>query len=89
MGYPNQGESCGLRGGGCYQYFQGGGIYWSPATGAHFVRGLILQAWAAGRWEQGSLGYPRTDEICSRTGCWQQFPGGRLVWTPGRPVVRG
>ena len=46
LGYPTSGEICGLRDGGCYQGFQGGAIYWSPATGAHGVLGAIRDAWA-------------------------------------------
>ncbi|SEK26117.1 Peptidase M66, partial [Blastococcus sp. DSM 46786] len=33
LGYPTGGAVCGLRNGGCLQLFQGGGLYWSPATG--------------------------------------------------------
>ena len=35
LGYPTSDSSCGLVGGGCFQEFQGGSVYWSPATGAH------------------------------------------------------
>ncbi|NBW82854.1 hypothetical protein EBR21_13980, partial [bacterium] len=47
---------------GLYRHFQGGSIYWSEATGAHEVHGLIRNKWASLGWENGSLGFPRTDE---------------------------
>ena len=49
LGYPTTGEICGLRGGGCFQLFQGGAIYWSPGTGAHVVLGAIRDTWARQR----------------------------------------
>jgi uncharacterized protein with LGFP repeats len=47
---------------GRFNHFQGGSIYWTPATGAHEVHGAIRGAWAATGWETGRLGYPVTDE---------------------------
>ncbi|WP_133625970.1 GDSL-type esterase/lipase family protein [Enemella evansiae] len=80
LGYPLHSEYCGLRDGGCFQSFQNGAIYWSPGSGAHFVRGLLRQWWADQGWENGRLGYPTSDEFCDASGCWQDFQGGRLVW---------
>ncbi|MGY1773894.1 N-acetylmuramoyl-L-alanine amidase, partial [Blastococcus sp. SYSU D00813] len=37
LGYPSRDEVCGLTGGGCFQEFQGGNVYRSPATGVHLV----------------------------------------------------
>ena len=47
VGYPVQSEVCGLVGGGCLQVFATGSVYFSPATGAHAVRGAILGTWGA------------------------------------------
>ncbi|GAB3708671.1 family 16 glycosylhydrolase [Mariniluteicoccus flavus] len=80
LGYAIGGEFCGLRDGGCGQRFQGGYIYWSPATGAHPVWGAIGDLYAAQRWEQGSLGYPTSDELVTPTGWEQRFQGGVLTW---------
>ncbi|WP_253908443.1 Ig-like domain-containing protein, partial [Arthrobacter sp. H41] len=55
---------CGLKGGGCYQKFQGGDILWSPATGAHPTYGGIGARWRSMGFENGVLGYPMTGEIC-------------------------
>lgn len=84
LGYPLTNESCGLAGGGCWQQFQGGSVYWSPTTDVHFVRGAIRGAWADQQWENGLLGYPIADEACGLvgSGCWQQFQGGAYYWSP-------
>lgn len=88
LGYPTTDEHCGLIRGGCFTHFEGGSIYWSPGTGAHTVKGRIKDAWAAGGWERGRLGYPVTSERCDRVGCTQEFQGGRMVfrWDTGRAV---
>ncbi|RBY97082.1 hypothetical protein DQ237_05705 [Blastococcus sp. TF02-8] len=85
LGYPTGGAVCGLRGGGCWQGFQGGTIHWSPATGAHATDGAIRDAWGRSGWENGRLGYPTTDVTCGLRGggCWQGFQGGTIHWTPG------
>jgi uncharacterized protein with LGFP repeats len=85
LGYPTADEICGLVRGGCYQVFQGGGIYWSPGTGAHDMTGAILAEWGTWTWEAGVLGYPTTDVSCglAEGGCFQQFEGGAIYSTPG------
>jgi len=82
LGYPTMGEACGLTGSGCYQHFQAGSIHWSPASGAHWTRGMIRNRWSATGWERGVLGYPLTDENCGlvRGGCHQTFQGGSIHW---------
>lgn len=83
LGYPVSSEKCGLISGGCYQIFQGGSIYWSKPTGAHFIKGGIRNNWASLDYERGHLGYPRTDEVCGIKdgGCYQIFQGGRIYWS--------
>ncbi|MHA7262598.1 D-alanyl-D-alanine carboxypeptidase family protein [Arthrobacter sp. TMN-37] len=83
LGYPTGSEVCGLRGGGCYQNFQGGSIDWSPATGARPTWGGIRTAWARTGWEGGKLGYPTGSEVCGLRGggCYQNFQGGSIHWT--------
>jgi uncharacterized protein with LGFP repeats len=80
LGYPVSGENCGLAGGGCYQLFQGGSMYWSPASGAQHVGGAIRTAWAAQGWERGRLGYPLTGEYPVPGGVAQRFQGGTLTF---------
>lgn len=97
LGYPITDEICGMRDGGCFQRFQHENthIYWSPATGAHFTRGLIHQRYGEMGWEKGTFGYPVTDEICGIRGggCFQRFQHerGHIYWSPasGSWDVRG
>jgi uncharacterized protein with LGFP repeats len=84
---------CGLRVGGCLRAFQHGSVYWSPATGAHEVRGASRDRWASQGWETGALGYPVTDTECVLVagGCFQHFQGGTVMSSPatGAWVVSG
>ena len=45
LGFPTTDET--WLGNGAVSHFQGGSIYWSPATGAHVVQGAIRDRWAA------------------------------------------
>ncbi|WOP17229.1 polysaccharide deacetylase family protein [Raineyella sp. LH-20] len=84
LGFPTSDEYCGLIQSGCGSHFEGGLIYWSSATGAHWIRGAISAAWGRAQWEGGPLGYPLTDEICGlgRGGCRQTFQGATMYWSP-------
>ena len=77
--------------GGRGQHFDAGSIYWSPATGAQPVRGLIRGRWASMAWESGWLGYPLAPESGLRGGALQRFAGGLAYWSPatGAQAVRG
>ncbi len=93
LGYPVGGARCGLRAGGCLQLFQGGSIYWTPATGARAVDGAIRDRWGSLGWEIGYFGYPVTDARCGLRGggCLQLFQGGSIYWSPatGAQAVDG
>lgn len=69
---------------GFYRHHAGGSIYFSPATGAHAVKGAIRQLWASQGWERGGLGYPTTDEKRGRNadghGRCTIFQGGAIFW---------
>jgi uncharacterized protein with LGFP repeats len=88
LGYPTAGERWGLPGGGSSQTFTGGSIYWSPATGAHSVRGAIAVAWAEAGAERGSLGYPVEEERSISGGSSQRFSGGTLTRSATTGLVR-
>ncbi|WP_432502350.1 family 43 glycosylhydrolase [Kineococcus arenarius] len=79
------------RAGGYYQHFQGGSVYFSPATGSHVVRGLIRDRWASIGWENSPLGFPVNDETALRGGAFNHFQGGSIYFSPGTGahVVRG
>ncbi len=69
---------------GHYQHFQGGSIYWTPATCAREVNGSIHALWANLGWERSVLGYPTTDETMTPDGVgrYNHFQHGSIYWTP-------
>ncbi|MGY1917288.1 LGFP repeat-containing protein, partial [Blastococcus sp. SYSU DS0973] len=84
--------TCGLRDGGCFQHFEGGSVYWSPATGARIVSLEIRDRWAAAGWENGALGYPTTDVTAlPGGGRFVHFERGSVYWSPatGARIVSG
>jgi uncharacterized protein with LGFP repeats len=86
LGYPATDEI--TLPGGAFNHFAGGSVYWSPATGAHTVRGAIRDRWASVGWENGRLGYPTSDEYAVTGGRRSNFSGGSITWTPtGGAVV--
>jgi peptidoglycan/xylan/chitin deacetylase (PgdA/CDA1 family) len=93
LGSPTTDEIPGLRNGGAYQAFQGGKIHWSPASGAHITNGAISAAWAAQGWENGSLGYPISNEITGlrNGGAYQAYQGGQIHWSAatGARITKG
>lgn len=84
LGRPMHGIRIPPDGKGRYQYFEGGAIYWHPATGVHEIHGEILNKWQSLRWEQGFLGYPLTDESSTPDGAgrFNHFQGGSIYWHP-------
>lgn len=82
LGYPLTDETVTPDGRGRYNHFQGGSIYWTPATGAHEVHGLIRNQWAALGWERGALGYPLSDETdeVDGSGRFNVFEHGTVHW---------
>ncbi len=89
LGFPTSAEAP-LRGG-AGQQFAGGSVLWSPATGAHEVRGAIRDRWSALGAQDGWLGYPVSDEWRLPGGAWEEFRGGAVYWSPatGAHAVRG
>ncbi|MGE5140185.1 MAG: hypothetical protein ACM3JD_12040 [Rudaea sp.] len=86
LGFPTLDETGTPDGVGRYNHFEGGSIYWTAETGAHFVRGAIRNAWSAQEWEQSRLQYPVTDELMTpgtnNLGRYSDFEGGQILWTP-------
>ncbi|MGY2127890.1 DUF3152 domain-containing protein [Blastococcus sp. SYSU DS0617] len=88
LGYPVTGELRTPDGRGRMQHFSrpgGASIYWTPATGAHEIYGLIGQRWIALGWERGPLGYPASDVMRTADGVGrvQHFsrPGGASIYS--------
>lgn len=82
LGYPTTRETA-TRKPGRFNHFEHGSIYWSSATGAHPVAGQIYSTWAANDWENGSYGFPTSDEYAFEGGRRQDFQGGSIVYQPG------
>ncbi|NQE88752.1 M57 family metalloprotease [Nocardia terpenica] len=72
---------------GRFNHFEGGSIYYSSATDAHNIWGLIRDKWATLDWENGPLGFPASDEFRARdNGAGQHMQGGELYWSSGTGV---
>ena len=84
LGYPQTDETGTPDGVGRYNHFQGGSVYWTPATGAHEVHGAIRGLWSSLGWERSFLGYPLTDETTTPDGVgrYNHYQGGSIYWTP-------
>jgi hypothetical protein len=78
LGFPTSDEMVTPDGKGRYNTFQHGSIYWSPTTGAHAVSGIILAEWALANYEQGTYGYPTSDQYTNAGGHAQDFQGGTI-----------
>jgi uncharacterized protein with LGFP repeats len=72
LGYPINDESATSDGKGAFNHFYDfktgsyASVFWSPATGAHAVKGAIRDKWAEKGWE--AYGYPTTDELATSDG---------------------
>jgi len=73
--------------GGKVSHFQGGDIYYSNATGANSVRGLIRDKYNALGGPGSSLGFPLTDEYTTpspdKVGKYNHFQGGYIYYSGG------
>ncbi len=83
LGYPAMKMACGLVRGGCYQVFQYGTIYQAPG-GAYIAKGGLGHTWMLLGAENGSMGYPVSDEGCGlrENGCFQLFENGSVYYAP-------
>ena len=77
-------EVSGLKNGGSYQCFPAGCIVYSPASGARLTSGAIRGAWGEAGFENGTLGYPVSDEVrgLKNGGAYQKYQGGVIIWSP-------
>ena len=89
LGWPT-GDELTVKGG-ASQTFQHGTVFWSNTTGAHAVKGGILDRYSALKFEQGILGFPTTDELKLNGGTSQVFQRGQIHWSPstGAHFTRG
>jgi uncharacterized protein with LGFP repeats len=86
LGYPTTDETGTPDGVGRFNHFQGGSIYWTPASNAHEVHGAIRDRWSSMGWERSFLRYPTSDERPGPNGHGRisSFQGGAILWTPER-----
>lgn len=71
-------------GGGRYAVYQGGRIYWSPASGARAIHGSILDLWLAANGPSGTYRYPVSDVSSAANGIrFSRFQGGAIYRMPG------
>ncbi|MGY1887682.1 hypothetical protein ACI799_20490, partial [Blastococcus sp. SYSU DS0753] len=82
IGGPTSDVRCDLPHGGCRRTYAGGHIYWSKGTGAHVVRGAILDRYLQLGGPQ-LLGYPTGDDTAAPwgTGWFTDFQGGSIYWS--------
>jgi uncharacterized protein with LGFP repeats len=84
LGYPLTDEKSTPDKKGRYNHFQGGSIYWHPYIGSNEVHGAIRAFWANQGYENGTLGYPMSDELSTlASGRYSVFEGGVVYWKPG------
>ncbi|MBP2437567.1 hypothetical protein [Microbacterium amylolyticum] len=83
LGYPTRDTVCGLAGGGCYQQFQQGKLYWHDGREAVIVQGTASRAYQRIGNENGSLRLPLADAKSLTGGAYQQFQGGKVYWRSG------
>jgi uncharacterized protein with LGFP repeats len=81
LGFPVADDGGTADGTGALVRLQGGVVYWSAKTGAHDVRGAILERWLADGGPAGPLGFPVTDHAALPDGGgWQvRFQNGTLT----------
>ena len=88
LGYPLSDE-LGAAGGGRFNEFEYGYIYWHPNTGAHAVYGDIAKKWNSMGRERGRLGYPTSDELDSGSGGNRvsYFSNGYIYWNSANRAI--
>lgn len=94
FGYPITDETVTPDGRGRFNHFRAlqspgapeASIYWTPATGAHEVHGLIRDAWAKAGWERGPLGYPTSDGFQDGVFRRSNFERGYILWSPSTGI---
>ncbi len=85
LGFPVHGQRNTPNKPGSFNRFQGGMIYWSPATGAHEIHGPILDTWARLGYENSVQGFPTSSVITRNNGSKVSYfqNNWRIEWNPG------
>ena len=90
LGWPTA-HSGAVPGGGTGRAFQGGSVYWSAGTGAHWLTGDVRLKWWNTGGTTGVLGFPTADLVSVAGGTGARFQGGSIYSSPstGARTVRG
>jgi S-formylglutathione hydrolase FrmB len=87
LGFPKTSE-IGVKDGGRFNQFEGGNIYWSPATGAWAIEnGPIFDAWKSVGYETGRLGFVTSDQFPIDGGVQQNFQFGWITVKNGQAQI--
>ncbi|MFE3542188.1 alpha/beta hydrolase-fold protein [Nocardia sp. NPDC059177] len=82
-GYPVAAEAATPSRDGAVQAFEHGTMFYSAATGAHQVRGAVLDKYAQLGFETSPLGFPVAEEAPLKDlGRYSRFEGGNIYWSP-------
>ena len=83
LGYPTADEIATPGKPGKVQGFEIGAMY-SSANGTHAVLGMIMGKYGELGWENGWLGFPKSNEVPIKdNGRFTEFEGGNIYWSPG------
>ncbi|WP_328599731.1 alpha/beta hydrolase-fold protein [Rhodococcus sp. (in: high G+C Gram-positive bacteria)] len=83
LGYPTADEIATPGKPGKVQGFEIGAMY-SSANGTHAVLGMIMGKYGELGWENGWLGFPKSNEVPIKdSGRFTEFEGGNIYWSPG------
>ena len=87
LGYPVSDEIATPDRQGRFSVFERGSVYWTEATGAHEVLGMIRDKWSTLEWEKGPLGYPISGEYDIPGGRRSDFQHGSISWNASTQAV--
>ncbi|WP_245663445.1 LGFP repeat-containing protein [Nocardia inohanensis] len=82
LGFPLTDVQKTTKGEGFYTLFEGGAIFSTTKTGTHVTWGSIRDEWVRAGAENGSYGFPTSDEYDYQNGKAQDFQGGKITWSP-------
>lgn len=86
LGLPTIDDAAGANGGRYVLLSGGRGVYWSAATGAHYVAGSIHLRYRAMGADRSSYGYPTTDQRRVTNGYYNNFARGAIYAKNGKPA---
>ncbi|WP_232797039.1 N-acetylmuramoyl-L-alanine amidase [Blastococcus atacamensis] len=87
LGFPTTTDALTSDRKGAFVRFQGGDVYWSPATGTHIVRGALAGAYVSRGGPTGSLGFPTRTTYAVPEGLRSDFERGSLTWNASTSAI--